>query len=96
MAEGAPKTEMEKMFAKFLENQSQNAPQQRLKSIDKITKKEDFPTWRGKLMKSLRRHDLDKYIKTNVPEPADPDLREKWKTERADVEDYILTHVPSN
>ena len=87
---------MEAMWMKFMELQMQNAATRRLKNIDKITKKEDFPTWSVKLISSLKRQGLDKYITTDVPEPADPNELEKWKTDRSDVEEYIVSHVPGN
>lgn len=39
--------------------------------IENLTSKDDFPIWRTKLIRILKRHDLDRYILTDVPEPDD-------------------------
>ncbi len=91
-----PLPEMQAMWIKFMQSQMEATAGPRLKVIDKITKKEDFPTWRVKLISSLKRHDLDKYILTDVAEPDHPTELAKWKSDRADIEEYIISLVPGN
>jgi hypothetical protein len=62
--------------------------------IDKLTRQEDFPNWRSKLIRTLQRLDLDKHILTDVPEPQDPEAKQQWRNDRADVDDYIQAVVP--
>lgn len=72
MAEQDPLAGLTGVLAQFLKNQMQMANGgRRIPMIDKLTKQEEFPVWRDKLMRALRRQDLDKYITTTVPEPDD-------------------------
>jgi hypothetical protein len=84
-------------MAKFLKLQTQTAlAQRKLPMIDKLYKAEEFPVWRDKLIRVLKRHDLDKYILTDMEEPEGDDEKQQWKTDRADIDDYIQSVVPGN
>ncbi|KAL2192535.1 hypothetical protein P885DRAFT_27796 [Corynascus similis CBS 632.67] len=69
------------------------AGKRQLPFIEKIRDREDFPTWRNRLIRALKRQKLDKYILTDVPRPEDPIEEQQWLEERADVDDYIQAAV---
>ncbi|KAK4243606.1 hypothetical protein C7999DRAFT_36047 [Corynascus novoguineensis] len=57
--------------------------------IEKIVHPEDFSVWRDKLLRVLQRHNLDRYVLTDVPQPENYIERQQWLEDRADVEDYL-------
>ena len=70
---GATDSVMVALFQQFLQNQTQStaaqASKRQLPVIEKIKRQEDFPVWRDKLVRVLKRHNLDKYVLTDVPQP---------------------------
>ncbi|KAK4119442.1 hypothetical protein N657DRAFT_684396 [Parathielavia appendiculata] len=87
------------LFGEFLA-QNLNGVAQTMRRVipptTKLTKAEDYLTWRGKLIRNLNRVDLDQHILQDLPEPEDAELRRVWKNDRADVGDYIQTSVPDH
>jgi hypothetical protein len=81
------------LFQQFLQNQAQlfaaQANKRQLPLVDKLKRQEQWPTWRDKLIHMFRRHDLERYILTAVPEPEDPVAQARWKEDRADVDYYL-------
>lgn len=61
--------------------------------IGNITKHEEFPSWRDQLSRMLKRFGLEKYILDDVTAPEDPEERQQWSTDRAEVDDYIQATV---
>lgn len=59
-----------------------------------LMKEEDFPTWPDNLISALKRADLHDHILREVPEPADNAEKEKWKKDRAAVDNCIQKTVP--
>ncbi|KAK3902929.1 hypothetical protein C8A05DRAFT_15089, partial [Staphylotrichum tortipilum] len=70
--------------------------QRRIPMIDKLTKQEEFPIWRDKLIRTLRRLDLDDYILKEVPEPEGVVDKAQWNNNRADIEDYLQAVIPGH
>jgi len=61
--------------------------------IEKIKRQEDFPVWRDKLVRVLKRYNLDKYVLTDVPQPESHIELKQWLDDRADVDDYLQAAV---
>lgn len=70
--------------------------QRHIPSIEKLQQREEFPVWRDRLIRTLKRLDLDQYILTDVEEPQDAEAKAQWRTDRADVDDYLLSAVSGN
>jgi hypothetical protein len=39
--------------------------------VEKLTRQEDFPVWRNRVINALGRYDLDRYITKTVPKLED-------------------------
>ncbi|KAL2126928.1 hypothetical protein VTI74DRAFT_11598 [Chaetomium olivicolor] len=85
------------LFQQVLQKQAQLianlATKRQLPLVDKIKRQEDFPAWRNKVVRVLQRHDLSKYILTDVPRPEHPAALKQWLDDRADVDDYLQAAV---
>lgn len=94
---GATDSVMVALFQQFLQNQTQStaaqASKRQLPVIEKIKRQEDFPVWRDKLVRVLKRHNLDKYVLTDVPQPESHTELKQWLDDRADVDDYLQAAV---
>jgi len=89
---------MARLFAQFLTSMG-NATAMARRSIplvEKLTRQEDFPVWRNRVINALGRYDLDRYITKTVPEPEDDSTKAQWRIDRADVNDYLQATVPSH
>jgi hypothetical protein len=72
-------------------------PNQRLLPAPKITKAEEYPIWRDKIIRNLKRVGYDKYILEDIPEPnRESDDHTVWYNQRADVEDYLQSAITDN
>ena len=90
--------EMARLFAQFL-NMMGNATAMARRSIPlvpKLVRQEDFPVWRDRVINTLARYDLDRYITNTVPEPEDEAAKRQWRIDCADVNDYLQATVPSH
>ncbi len=66
------------------------AGQRRIPQIDKLHKKEELPIGRDKFIRTIKRLDLDKYRTIDVPESEEAEDIPQWRTDQADVENYLL------
>lgn len=94
MADDNNNQDMMVLFQQFLKQQTdffanQATSKRQLPLIEKIKRQEDFPVWRDRLIRVLQRHELDKYILTDVPAPEGQVELKKWRNDRADVDDYL-------
>jgi hypothetical protein len=99
MAETTEVNELKALLAELIKAQTAAASangQRRIPPIDKLMRQEEFPIWRDKLIRTLRRLDLDRYILTDVPMPDTPLGKAQWRNNRADVEDYLQSVIPGH
>ncbi|KAH6650571.1 hypothetical protein F5144DRAFT_51299 [Chaetomium tenue] len=64
--------------------------------INSLREEEEFLTWRDKLINVLEIANLHDHVLREVPEPADEVEKEKWKKDRAAVDNYIQMTVPDH
>ncbi|KAK4234567.1 hypothetical protein C8A03DRAFT_37648 [Achaetomium macrosporum] len=52
-----------------------------------------FDLWKAKFLRTLRRHDLLKYIEKDIPEPQDEQAKLRWINDRADVQEFMESYM---
>ena len=88
---------MEMHKAYYEDKQKKSKREKRLKTefekVPNLEKKEDFLTWRDKLLISLKTAGLEAHVLTGVPEPVDAEEKQQWKYDRIDVDNFIQSTV---
>ncbi|EAQ83033.1 hypothetical protein CHGG_10851 [Chaetomium globosum CBS 148.51] len=80
-------------YEKKLAEKSTKRQKTTFEKVPELKKKEDFLTWRDKLLTSLKSAGLEAHILTGVPEPADDDEKRQWRYDRIDVDNLIQSTI---
>ncbi|KAF9063062.1 hypothetical protein BDP27DRAFT_1480036 [Rhodocollybia butyracea] len=65
-----------------------------LPSVPLLKGESNLEEWKDILIRTLELHGLEYYVQTEVPEPADPAVREQWKCDRAKVNLLLKRSTP--